>query len=235
MKPPVSWPSRSKCGWLRCTRNSSRPPVAAPQAPDSGGDEGNGNLAPLGKVGGAVVLKSEQGNKLPEMDRRVSTLQAPVRLTLLSGVEGEIAEFGGPSGELRLRPTVSDDRKSVHVELSYRYPGHPGSVTSIKENIPSGSVLAVSVGERVSTGRSENKTPILGDVPFLKRFFTNVGIGRERLLFVLILTPQIVAEQQKTQETIRSRDVPGTPLRLDIEEGMKIDAIEDNLPDTRSP
>ena len=178
MKPPVSWASRSKCGWLRCTRNSSRPPASAPQPPDSGGDEGNGNLAPLGKVGGSVVLKSEQGNTLLEMDRRISTLQAPVRLTLRSGVEGEIAEFGGPSGELRLRPTVSDDRKSVHVDLSYRYPGHPSSVTAIKENIPSGSVLAVSVGERVSTGQSENKTPILGDVPYLNRFFKSVDIER---------------------------------------------------------
>jgi Tol biopolymer transport system component/regulation of enolase protein 1 (concanavalin A-like superfamily) len=162
----------------------------------AGGQEGGGNLAPLGKIGGAVVLKSQQGNNLPEMDRRISTPQAPKKLALLSGVEGKIADFGGPSGELRLRPAVSEDRKSVHVELSYRYPGDPGAVTSIKENIPFGSVLAVSVGERVSTSRSENKTPILGDVPYLNRFFKSVGIGRERILFVLILTPQVVAEQQ---------------------------------------
>jgi beta-galactosidase len=42
-------------------------------------------------------------------------------------------------------------------------------------------------------------------------------------------------QQKKIQEAIRSRDVPGTPLGRDVEEGMMIDAIEDNLPDSRSP
>ncbi|MBM4092530.1 MAG: hypothetical protein FJ276_24375, partial [Planctomycetes bacterium] len=42
-------------------------------------------------------------------------------------------------------------------------------------------------------------------------------------------------QQKKIQETIRSRDVPGTPFGRDVEEGMMIDAIEDNLPDSRTP
>jgi hypothetical protein len=42
-------------------------------------------------------------------------------------------------------------------------------------------------------------------------------------------------QQKKIQETIRSRDVLGTPLGRDVEEGMMIDAIEDKLPDSRTP
>ena len=98
---------------------------------------------------------------------------------LLSGVEGEIADFGGRSGELRLRPVVSDDRKSIQVDLSYRRPSDAGSAISTTQIIPVGSVLAVSIAETVYEGRSENKTPILGDLPYLNRYFRSIGIGRE--------------------------------------------------------
>ena len=152
----------------------------------------------LGRSALPCVLKPEQAKKLLELARndRISTLQAPVKLMLLSGVEGEIADFGGLSGELRLRPVVSDDRKSIQVDLSYRRPSDVGSVISITQIIPDGSVLAVSIAEAVYKGRSEKKTPILGDMPYLNRLFRSVGIGRERILFVLVLTLQLVTEQQ---------------------------------------
>ena len=115
---------------------------------------------------------------------------------LLSGWEGKIADFGGRSGELRLRPVVSADRKSIQIDLSYRRPSDAGSPISTTQIIPVGSVLAVSIAETVYEGRSEKKTPILGDLPYLNRYFRNIGIGRGRDVFVSILTPQLVTEQQ---------------------------------------
>ena len=176
------------------------------------------------------VLKPEQAKKLLEIGSERShqhTARLAIKLMLLSGVEGQIADFGGQSGELRLRPVVSDDRKSIHVDLSYRRPSDAGSVISITQDIPDGSVLAVSVADQRSMkSRSENKTPILGDIPYLNRYFGSIGIERERIVFVLMLTPQLVTEQQdKTPVTAwpvaafdgfdGRLDLPWKPIRHD--------------------
>jgi hypothetical protein len=34
-----------------------------------------------------------------------------------------------------------------------------------------------------------------GDLPYLRRYFRNIGVGRERIRFVLMLTPQVATEQ----------------------------------------
>ena len=149
----------------------------------------------LPKLGSAVVLGPQEAKKLLEMaqgDRRSNVLQAPQAWVLPSGQQKTIAGFGGRSAELRVQPAVSDDRRSIPLEVSYGQPNVPGSTVSVRENLPDGSSLLVSVGESVSESRSEGGVPILRDIPYLKRYFRNVGIGRERTRVFLILTARVV-------------------------------------------
>jgi Zn-dependent protease with chaperone function/protocatechuate 3,4-dioxygenase beta subunit len=153
----------------------------------------------LPKVGSAVVLGPQEAKKLLEMaqgDRR-SNVQAPQTFMVPSGQEKRIADFGAPSAELRLEPGVPHDRRTIPLGVSFGVPGNnPLSLVSVREDVPDGSSLLVSVGETVSEGRVEWGVPILRDIPYLKRYFRTVGIGRERTRVLLILTARVVASEE---------------------------------------
>lgn len=164
---------------------------------NEGETEGGAKADLLPEIGAAVVLKAEHAKNLLQMassDPRLSAGESSSNLALASGQEGRIADFGGPSMELRCRPTVSPDSKSLRIALSYGRRGDAASLTSVSENVPDGSALLVAVGEEVRETRVEVTTPILAHIPFVNRYFREVGILRERSLKVLMLTPQVVAQ-----------------------------------------
>ncbi|NQU25992.1 MAG: hypothetical protein HQ567_32290, partial [Candidatus Nealsonbacteria bacterium] len=52
---------------------------------------------------------------------------------------------------------------------------------------------------RLSEGRNEFGVPILSKVPYLKRLFKNVGIGRETQSLLMMVTPRIIIQEEEEE------------------------------------
>jgi general secretion pathway protein D len=133
--------------------------------------------------------------------------------------------------QCKMRPTVSADRRFVHLKLNHRqsslaagtsvtpvmlkFAGPDGAekvfhgvvqqprVQALTVNeafvIPDGKTLAIALGEMSTEVRSEMAPPVLRDVPMLRRFFTNVGYGREQREVFLLVTPRVIVNAESDE------------------------------------
>ena len=58
--------------------------------------------------------------------------------------------------------------------------------------IPDGRTALISGWKRDQEVRTELKTPILSDIPYINRLFTNVGYGREKQCVLMMVTPRVI-------------------------------------------
>ena len=75
-------------------------------------------------------------------------------------------------------------------------------------SIPDGRTLVVSLGQVTTDTRIEQGTPILKDIPFLGRCFTNVGYGREEREMFLFVTPRIIVTEAEEQPVLTEIPMP---------------------------
>lgn len=96
----------------------------------------------------------------------------------------------------RVTPDVSADLKSValalELDLNERTAGPlPGvSCQQVRSNVvlPDGGTMLVKVGTRKVESKSENKVPVVGDLPYVGRLFTNIGVSQVPTDTVAVIT-----------------------------------------------
>jgi type II secretory pathway component GspD/PulD (secretin) len=62
--------------------------------------------------------------------------------------------------------------------------------------VPDGGTVVIGGFKKLVETRTEFGPPVLSDVPYVNRFFKQVGYGREAQQLVLVVTPRIIIEQE---------------------------------------
>jgi len=112
---------------------------------------------------------------------------------------------------LKVKPRLSSNNKvtlEVEAEIEDILPGSSASAdrpTTTKRKVITNAI--VNNGETIilgglmkqASGKSENKVPILGDIPILGRLFTSKGGSNSKINVVIYLTPYIVRKSGDLQ------------------------------------
>ena len=99
----------------------------------------------------------------------------------------------------RVTPDVSADLKSVLLAVDIRHSDCTGGKvdcqqTQTKLVVPNGGTMLVKVGTRVVERKTENKVPVVGDIPYMSRLFRNVSISSEPTDVVAVVTVTRVSD-----------------------------------------
>jgi hypothetical protein len=65
--------------------------------------------------------------------------------------------------------------------------------------VPDGGTALISGWKREREARRECATPVLSDIPYVNRLFTNVGCGRETECVLLMVTPRVIVQQEEEE------------------------------------
>ncbi|MGE0609563.1 MAG: hypothetical protein AB7O62_20905 [Pirellulales bacterium] len=66
-------------------------------------------------------------------------------------------------------------------------------------SVPDGGTVLLGGIKRLREGRTEFGVPFLNKIPYVKRLFSNVGIGRETSSLMLMVTPRIIIQEEEEQ------------------------------------
>jgi hypothetical protein len=100
------------------------------------------------------------------------------------------------------------------------------AVTS-KAAVRDGGTVLMYAGKLVRETRTEFGPPVLSEIPYLNRFFRNVGYGKESTAVLLLVTPRIVVPQDEA--TTAARVFKNGRRRMEFE------VIEECLPPIPRP
>jgi general secretion pathway protein D len=64
-------------------------------------------------------------------------------------------------------------------------------------SVPDGGTVLLGGIKRLSEGRTERGVPMLNKIPYLKRLFSNVAIGRDTESLMLMVTPRIIIQEEE--------------------------------------
>ena len=146
---------------------------------------------------------------------------APVRLTSVASVGGGIAQNSVESEDITLKleitPRINPESGTVQMDIKQKFDDFSNrssgaselagrGVHIIKRNIETKMVL--NDGETAVLGglftdkevKTENKIPILGDIPLLGWLFKGSTVEKDKRNLMVFITPKIIkGEEQKTQ------------------------------------
>ncbi len=63
--------------------------------------------------------------------------------------------------------------------------------------VPQGETALISGWKRDREVRTEVSTPILSDIPYLNRLFTNVGYSRRKECVLMMVTPRVIVPEEE--------------------------------------
>jgi hypothetical protein len=173
--------------------------------PGIGGEFGLG----LGRNATAFLNDAQVAEliKTAQADVRTSVRQFPrwsvtngeaVSLPLSEPLEGLAVSCG---------TTVSADRRLVLVKATIEQKDpRTGKLECVQRAVfmPDGHTAVVGCGTKQLTFCTATKIPVLGDIPFIGRLFTNVGHGRETRHRLLLVTPHIVAPREEEVRQVKN-------------------------------
>jgi type II secretory pathway component GspD/PulD (secretin) len=148
-------------------------------------------------------------------DGQIDVLARPQILTL-DGQQaevqiGQLSPTGGPDSHVEIglcvhvTPTVWACNGFVGLdfglemsELTADGLGVNAQQMQSKAVVPDGGTVVVGGMKKVVETRHECKVPLLGDLPYLGRLFTTVGVGHETAVTVIVVTPHVIREAAAT-------------------------------------
>lgn len=160
----------------------------------------------------AIVDSKRQHVKIT-LNPRFTTIVDASQTFRFTGEESETTEdtsstTGDPSS-----PTVTDEneKKSTSTKsisgVSIQQPVTSEVEINTIVSVPDGGTILMGGIKRLSEGRNEAGTPMLDKVPFLKRLFTNVGVGRDTSTMMMMVTPRIIIQEEEEEFIMGSSPV----------------------------
>lgn len=133
-----------------------------------------------------------------------------VRLTLVPVFSevGEVSTFtftgktSTRSGSNVLDPQgkltgAKDNVETVTEAATVQLPTFLITSVSTTVNVPDGGTILLGGIKRLREARNENAVPMLGKIPYINRLFKNVGIGRESVSLMMMVTPRIIIQEEE--------------------------------------
>lgn len=120
----------------------------------------------------------------------------------------------------RVTPEVSADLKMLTLVVEVQHSAKCGSgidCQTAKMNVvvPDGGSMAMKVGTRKIERRSENKVPVVGDLPYVGRLFHSIGVSSEPTDVVAVVTATRVREAPvmvRPPVAVYPQPLPAAPL-----------------------
>lgn len=99
--------------------------------------------------------------------------------------------------------SVTDERESVadsetiSAGTTIQQPIVSSFQVSTTVNVPDGGTVMLGGIKRLSEGRTEAGVPILSKIPYVKRLFSNTGVGRTSSSLMMMVTPRIIIKDEE--------------------------------------
>jgi hypothetical protein len=107
---------------------------------------------------------------------------------------------------LTARPDVSADRRFVkvglrveHAEIADPRPELTRHSCALTACVPDGGTVVLGGFKKMGAAEKECAPPVINNIPYLNRLFTNVGPGRESQAVYVLVTPRVVAGEEKEE------------------------------------
>lgn len=85
--------------------------------------------------------------------------------------------------------------------------------------VPDGGTMLLSGGKAVRESRTETGTPVLSKIPYVNRMFKNVGIARENVSTLVLITPRIIRTEAEERAVCPAKSAPCCPQAGCCKEG----------------
>ena len=79
--------------------------------------------------------------------------------------------------------------------------------------VPDGGTVLLGGLKTLSEGRNEFGPPVLSKIPYVNRFFKNVGYGREAESLMVMITPRIIINREEQEKQTGVVEASGADLR----------------------
>jgi len=115
--------------------------------------------------------------------------------TSVDGGAFDPANPDGPNNNVTSGNSSTITRSGTTVQL----PTFSFITVTTTVSVPDGGTVLLGGIKRLSEGRNEFGVPILNKVPYLKRLFKNVAIGRETQSLLMMVTPRIIIQEEEEE------------------------------------
>ena len=88
--------------------------------------------------------------------------------------------------------------------ITVQLPTLASTSVSTVVSVPDGGTVLLGGIKRMTEGRSEFGVPFLSNLPYINRLFKNVGIGHETNHLMMMVTPQIIIQEEIEKDTVGS-------------------------------
>jgi hypothetical protein len=148
------------------------------------------------KAGSPKMLTAKEMSALVEKvqaEPETNIMAAP-KLTMMSGQQATFSiVHEGNAIELCLKPTVSADRRLVRTNVSLAWKnGSSSGKDRAMVTIPDGGAMVLAGWTERRVAAHEERVPVLGDIPYLSRFFKTVSFSSESFRVLVLVTPRVI-------------------------------------------
>lgn len=100
-------------------------------------------------------------------------------------------------------PDASDDEiETTSTGVTVQLPIIATTSVSTVVSVPDGGTILLGGVKRMTESRSEQGLPFLSNIPYVNRLFKNVGIGRETMNLMMMVTPRIIIQAEEEAKQI---------------------------------
>lgn len=93
----------------------------------------------------------------------------------------------------------SDDAEIIDEGTTIQLPTLAVTTVTTTVSVPDGGTVLLGGIKRLREGRNEFGVPFFDKLPYIKRLFSNIGIGRETSSLMLMVTPRIIIQEEEEQ------------------------------------
>jgi general secretion pathway protein D len=116
------------------------------------------------------------------------------------GLGGGVGGVGGSTtGGQAGGNTGATGQQTAGVNITVQQPVVETVNVRTTVSVPDGGTVLLGGIKRLREGRNMAGVPILNKVPYIKRLFSNTGVGRETESLMLMVTPRIIIQEEEEE------------------------------------
>ena len=109
------------------------------------------------------------------------------------------AESAEPQPRVRQAPPGTTNNSLAVGNITVQQPVVQKVTVITTVSVPDGGTVLLGGIKRLKEGRNEAGVPILNQLPYINRLFSNTGIGRETESLMMMVTPRIIIQEEEEE------------------------------------